>query len=105
MLFWPILSFDIEKQEVIELPLQTGIESIKFINDNSNSSSEIPPTFERDASKEVTHKPYLPPEIQTDNESSNSAQEITTEESSPETNTDRIDVRSDQVPNDDEIDK
>lgn len=94
-----ILSFDIEKQEVIELPLQIEMESTKFMNDNTDPSPELPSRFGGDASKEVTQMPGSPQETQTDDESSNSvsAQETSTEESAPEANTDVLDARSDQI--------
>lgn len=104
-----IFSFDIEKQEVIELPLEIEMESIQFMNDNYHHLPELPSTFKGDASKGVTQESYSPQETQIDNESSSpvaeSAQETATEDSASEANTDILDARFDQIPNDDQIDK
>lgn len=97
-----ILSFDVEKQEVIELPMQTGIMPIK--NDQNDPSLQLPTRSNTESAKEMKQKPQKPvadepsPDL-------DSTQEITTIENTAEENSEFVDVRSVQQVKDDQKDK
>lgn len=99
-----VFSYDIERQEVIELPSQTESVPIKFMN---NNQPQIPLMISKVPAKEDAKEFSLindPSKKNTLNENTAKVENLPKEDT-PEENVTLFDVRSDQIPNDDQTDK